>query len=306
VTPADITPAEARLILAGSPDTRTERLARTVLALAEERDAAQDDARRSAAAAVDAARELGHVAAAAGARTGAAEAECARLRAKLARLRPMVADFEHGVDELAAERDRWRDSAERQARMLTREVTPQDAVEFFTRAILDEAAGAPNHAEWRGRYGARQWTVTVQWCDGQTPAQLIDAAHAERDAAIARCEALVTDAAALVTAVDTHLDGATDATRSTMRDARNGVVAHLLDGAAPVVGVRELAAAVRAERAAEASLTTASAELTRCVDGPPAPQVTACRAVDAAEATLADARRVVRVALDALLTMVPT
>ena len=105
-----------------------------------------------------------------------------RYRRTLARLRPMVAEFERGVDDLAAERNRWRDTAEKQARLLAREVTPQDAVEFFTAAVLDEAAGAPNHAEWRGSYRGRQWTVTVQWADGQTPAQLIDAAVVEKDA----------------------------------------------------------------------------------------------------------------------------
>ena len=78
--------------------------------------------------------------------------------------------------------------AQQLARILANEVTAQDAVELLSAVLVRDAASAPNCMEWRGDYGGRGFSVSVQWADGQSPHALIDEARRERDAALAIIE----------------------------------------------------------------------------------------------------------------------
>ena len=129
-------------------------------------DAAQRSAAQPAAAAVDAARDLGHVVATERARADAAEGECARLRERLRSERAFA------------------------ERMFERVPSDEDAVLMFVGALAGRASAAPNFVEWRGEHEGRGLTVTAQWADGKTPGEVIAAARAERDAAVAQREAL--------------------------------------------------------------------------------------------------------------------
>ena len=129
-------------------------------------DAAQRSAAQPAAAAVDAARDLGHVVATERARADAAEGECARLRERLRSERAFA------------------------ERMFERVPSDEDAVLMFVGALAGRASAAPNFVEWRGEHEGRGLTVTAQWADGKTPGEVIAAARADRDAAVAQREAL--------------------------------------------------------------------------------------------------------------------
>jgi hypothetical protein len=115
---------------------------------------------------VDAARDLGHVVATERARADAAEGECARLRERLRSERAFA------------------------ERMFERVPSDEDAVLMFVGALAGRASAAPNFVEWRGEHEGRGLTVTAQWADGKTPGEVIAAARAERDAAVAQREAL--------------------------------------------------------------------------------------------------------------------
>ena len=191
-------------------------------------DAAQRSAAQPAAAAVDAARDLGHVVATERARADAAEGECARLRERLRSERAFA------------------------ERMFERVPSDEDAVLMFVGALAGRASAAPNFVEWRGEHEGRGLTVTAQWADGKTPGEVIAAARADRDAAVAQREAL--------------------------------------------------AGAVRREREAEAYHREAVAECERCLSKPRAWWDRAKLEEERAAASLEDARRTLRAALDALLT----
>ena len=106
-----------------------------------------------------------------------------------------VPDLAHTVKALHAEvaritaaRDRAIAKVQQLARVITNEATTQDAVELLSAALLQDAASAPNCMEWRGDYGGRGFSVSVQWADGQSPHALIDEARRERDEARAILE----------------------------------------------------------------------------------------------------------------------
>ena len=97
-------------------------------------------------------------------------------------------DLRAEVARLTTERDRAVAKGQRLARFLANEVTTQDAVELLSAVLVVDAATAPNCAEWRGSYGEREFSVSVQWADGKSPHALIDEARRERDAAVAIIE----------------------------------------------------------------------------------------------------------------------
>lgn len=97
-------------------------------------------------------------------------------------------DLRAEVEHLCAQRDRAVARFERIARFLAGEITTQDAVELLSGVLVQDAANAPNCAEWRGSYGDRAFSVSVQWTDGKSPHALIDEARRERDAAVAIIE----------------------------------------------------------------------------------------------------------------------
>lgn len=96
------------------------------------------------------------------------------------------------VERLAGERNRAIVKAQQLARILADTATTQDAVELLSAALLQDAASAPNCMEWRGDYGGRGFSVSVQWADGQSPHALIDEARRERDEARAILEGRTT------------------------------------------------------------------------------------------------------------------
>lgn len=115
-------------------------------------------------------------------------AECADLREQLKSTAKDRDDARADVARLARERDRAVAKARQLARIITNEATTQDAVELLSAALLQDAASAPNCMEWRGDYGGRGFSVSVQWADGQSPHALIDEARRERDEARAILE----------------------------------------------------------------------------------------------------------------------
>ena len=74
--------------------------------------------------------------------------------------------------------------------MFERVPSDEDAVLMFVGALAGRASAAPNFVEWRGEHEGRGLTVTAQWADGKTPGEVIAAARADRDAAVAQREAL--------------------------------------------------------------------------------------------------------------------
>lgn len=115
-------------------------------------------------------------------------AECADLREQLKSTAKDRDEARADVARLTRERDRAVAKVQQLARIITNEATTQDAVELLSAALPQDAASAPNCMEWRGDYGGRGFSVSVQWADGQSPHALIDEARRERDAALAIIE----------------------------------------------------------------------------------------------------------------------
>lgn len=89
----------------------------------------------------------------------------------------------------AAARDEARELAvragemvERQARMLVRAPSFEDAMRLFIQAIVEPAVDAPNCAEWRGTMRGRGFVLSLQWADGKTPQELLSEAMREHNA----------------------------------------------------------------------------------------------------------------------------
>jgi len=72
---------------------------------------------------------------------------------------------------------------ERQARMLARAPSFEDAMALCIHAIVEPATDAPNCAEWRGTMRGRGFVLSLQWADGKSPQTLLSEAMAERDTA---------------------------------------------------------------------------------------------------------------------------
>ena len=95
-------------------------------------------------------------------------------------------------DGLIAARDEARNLAvrageviERQARMLVRAPSFDDAIHLLLGAIVEPATDAPNCAEWCGSMGGRQFVLSLQWADGKSPQELLSEATADRDTQLA-------------------------------------------------------------------------------------------------------------------------
>ena len=119
-----------------------------------------------------------------------------------------------------------------QSRLLEGKHTPEDGIHLLVSAVLSDADGAPNSAEFRGTWLGRRFHLTVQWADGQTPGEMLTEMRSERDAALAR--ALTAEASTAFSA-----RAAVDAARE---------LGHV--AAAAVARADALAAAVREEREA--------------------------------------------------------
>ena len=113
-------------------------------------------------------------------------------------------DLRAEVARLTTERDRAVAKGQRLARFLANEITTQDAVELLSAVLVVDAATAPNCAEWRGSYGEREFSVSVQWTDGKSPHALIEEARRERDVARAENDELRAQLAAAQPYVEFH------------------------------------------------------------------------------------------------------
>jgi hypothetical protein len=112
------------------------------------------------------------------------------LRSVASLLAAQVLTLAAALETAERERDEAREVAvrlgevcERQARMLARAPSFEDAMALCIHAIVEPATDAPNCAEWRGTMRGRGFVLSLQWADGKSPQALIAEAMAERDTA---------------------------------------------------------------------------------------------------------------------------
>lgn len=99
-----------------------------------------------------------------------------------AQVEDCLRDLSGQVERRTKERDIAVARVEQLSRVFTNTATALDAVEILSSVLVEDAKDAPNCAEWRGSYGDRVFSITVQWVDGKSPHALIDEARRERDA----------------------------------------------------------------------------------------------------------------------------
>lgn len=125
-------------------------------------------------------------------------AECERLRGEVAAITDAIGcDEGTPVATVVEMAGGWvsavkilMEKLDRRDRALAGDATGGEGACLLVEAVLRSAVGAPNFAQWHGDYAGRTYLLTVQWAAGKTPAELISAAIADRDAAVARCTAL--------------------------------------------------------------------------------------------------------------------